>query len=122
MLDTDGDGIPNALDTDSDGDGLLDQNERGDGDDDGVVDYLDNVCMHLGFLFVCLFVCLFICLFVCLFVHNSSCSSLPRYSFVFSSLPSTSHFPVFVCFILFVCCNLVPSICRLLHLTATRQT
>ena len=40
--DTDGDGIPNFLDTDSDGNGVLDGVEGiGDSDDDGVRDYID---------------------------------------------------------------------------------
>jgi FKBP-type peptidyl-prolyl cis-trans isomerase FkpA len=33
--------VPVWLDTDSDGDGILDENESGDYDDDSIPDYLD---------------------------------------------------------------------------------
>ncbi|MEZ4970157.1 MAG: hypothetical protein R2814_10995 [Flavobacteriaceae bacterium] len=39
--DTDGDGIPNYLDADDDGDGVLTKDELGDADNNGVPDYLD---------------------------------------------------------------------------------
>jgi len=42
MVDTDADGIPDYLDQDSDGDGLVDSNElTGDTDGDGIADFLD---------------------------------------------------------------------------------
>jgi len=40
IIDTDGDGIDNYLDTDSDGDGIVDGNENGDFNNDGVNDRL----------------------------------------------------------------------------------
>jgi hypothetical protein len=44
FADADGDGIPNYMDTDSDGDGLLDVDEgAGDSDGDGTPDYLDPI-------------------------------------------------------------------------------
>ena len=39
--DTDEDGLPNYLDTDDDGDGILTKDELGDSNDDGIPDYLD---------------------------------------------------------------------------------
>jgi hypothetical protein len=39
--DTDEDGLPNYLDTDDDGDGILTKDELGDANDDGIPDYLD---------------------------------------------------------------------------------
>jgi len=41
LIDLDHDGIPNYLDTDSDGDGIPDADELGDHDGDGIPDYLD---------------------------------------------------------------------------------
>ncbi len=41
VIDLDGDGIPNHLDKDSDGDGIADADETGDHDGDGIPDYLD---------------------------------------------------------------------------------
>ncbi len=37
-VDTDGDGVPNYLDTDSDDDGIPDSEEQGDGNGDGIID------------------------------------------------------------------------------------
>jgi hypothetical protein len=40
VIDTDGDGVPNYIDTDSDNDGVTDANENGDFNGDGVSDHL----------------------------------------------------------------------------------
>ena len=40
--DVDEDGLPNWLDLDADGDGILDQDEADDDDGDGIPDYLDS--------------------------------------------------------------------------------
>ncbi len=43
--DFDGDGTPDYLDTDSDDDGVLDADETGDANQDGVPDYLQHCCL-----------------------------------------------------------------------------